>query len=305
MSAGMRLKGRVALVTGAGNGIGKATALQMASEGAALVVNDLGTSIEGEGHSAGPADDTVAQIIEAGGTAVANYDSIAEHEGCRQAVACATETYGSCDIVIANAGAFSKTAQLGLRSDDETWSKLVNLYLGQKFWLTREALPGMLERGWGRVIFATSEIARGTQNNPLGATVLSGGIGMMRDLANTHRSSGVTFNCFAPSAATRTYELYMEQLEAGHLTGKDREALLALPRLAGPKYIAPMLTWLCTEAGTAVTGEVFSLGGGNICQWTALRDGVQLVKGDPDIPGLWTLDELSEQLPKRLVPSAG
>ena len=304
MTSGKRLKGRVALVTGAGNGIGKATALQLASEGAAVVVNDLGTSIEGEGHSFGPANDTVAQIIAVGGSAVANYDSIAEPEGCKRAVAFAIDTFDACDIVIANAGALLKTAQQGINSDDETWFKLVNLYLGQKFWLTREALPGMLERGWGRVIFATSEIARGTQKNPLGAAVLSGGIGMMRDLAATHAGSGVTFNCYAPSAATRTYELYMEQLDAGLLIGKDREALLALPRLAGPEYVAPMLTWLCSEAGARVTGEVFSLGGGNICQWAALQDGVRLVKQDAGGPGLWTLDELSEQLLKRLAPSA-
>lgn len=269
-----------------------------------MVVNDLGTNVEGAGHSSGPADGTVAEIVAAGGAAVANYDSIAEHEGCRRAVACATDTYGSCDIVIANAGALSKTAQMGLSSDDETWSQLVNLYLGQKFWLSREALPGMLERGWGRIIFATSEIARGTQKNPLGAAVMSGGIAMMRDLAATHFASGVTFNCYAPSAATRTYELYMEQLEAGLLTGKDREQLLALPRLAGPEHIAPMLTWLCSDAGAAVTGEVFSLAGGSICQWTRAQDGVRLVKADAGGPGLWTLDELSAQLPKHLVPSA-
>ena len=303
MATQQRLQGRVALVTGAGNGIGKAVALQMAGEGAAVVVNDLGTNVEGEGHSSAPADGTVAEIVAAGGRAVANYDSIAEHEGCSRAVACATDTYGSCDIVIANAGALSKTAQMGLSSDDETWSQLVNLYLGQKFWLSREALPGMLERGWGRIIFATSEIARGTQKNPLGATVLSGGIAMMRDLAMTHLGSGVTFNCYAPSAATRTYEMYMEQIEAGLITGKDREQLLALPRLAGPEHVAPMITWLCCDAAAAVTGEVFSLGGGSICQWTRAQDGVRLIKAGAGGPGLWTLDELTEQLPKSLVPS--
>lgn len=300
-----RLHGRVALVTGAGNGIGKAVALQLAGEGAAVVVNDLGTNVEGEGHNSGPADGTVAEIITAGGMAVASYDSIAEHEGCSRAVACATETYGSCDIVVANAGALSKTANLGLSSDDESWSKLLNLYLGQKFWLSREAVPAMLEKGWGRVIFATSEIARGTQKNPLGATVLSGGIGMMRDLANTHRGSGVTFNCYAPGAATRTYDLFREQIKLGMIAGTDADQILSLPRPPGPEFIAPMITWLCSDAGADVTGEVFGLSGGSICQWAPLQDKFRLVKAGSGGPALWTLDELDNVLPQHLGTPAG
>ena len=161
----------------------------------------------------------------------------------------------------------------------------------------------MLERGWGRVIFATSEIARGTQKNPLGATVLSGGIGMMRDLATAHRGSGVTFNCYAPGAATRTYDLFKEQIEAGLVAGKDAEQMLSHPRPPGPEFIAPMITWLCSDAGAEVTGEVFGLSGGSICQWTAPQDRVRLVKADAAGPGLWTLDELNDLLPQHLVPS--
>ncbi len=76
-----------------------------------------------------------------------------------------------------------------------------------------------------------------------------------------------------------------------------------MPRLAGPECVAPMITWLCSDDGAAVTGEVFSLSGGSICQWTKPHDGVRLVKADAGGAGLWTLDELSEQLPKCLVPS--
>ena len=125
----------------------------------------------------------------------------------------------------------------------------------------------------------------------------------MRDLATTHRGSGVTFNCYAPGAATRTYERFMQQIEAGLVAGKTPELIASLPRPAGPEFVAPMITWLCSDAGAGVTGEVFSLSGGTLCQWTSLQDSVRLVKANADGPGLWTLDELDKLLPEHLVRS--
>ena len=205
------MQGRTALVTGAGNGIGRAIALLLAAEGASVVVNDLGTDEFGEGTSRAAADGTVAEIVAAGGVAVANYDSVAEMDGCTRAVQAADDAFGACDVVVGNAGALLHST---LESGEEAWHRLVDLYLGQKLWLARAALPSMLERGWGRFVFATSEIARGTQANPLGAAVFSGDIGVARDLAITHRGRGVTFNCYAPGAATRLFEVYRSQIDA-------------------------------------------------------------------------------------------
>jgi NAD(P)-dependent dehydrogenase (short-subunit alcohol dehydrogenase family) len=298
-----RLQGRAALVTGAGNGIGKNVALALAAEGASVVVNDLGTDVQGDGTSSAAADGTVAEIEAAGGTAVANYDSIAESAGCKRAVQTAIENFGSCDIVIANAGALLDASSLGLRAGDDSWQRLLNLYLGQKFWLSREAVPGMLERGWGRVLFATSEIGRGTQKNPLGAVAMSGGIGMIRDLGAQHRGSGVTFNAYAPAAATRTYELFKDQIEAGLTASGIPEEELAAHHLPGPEFIAPMITWLCTDAAADVTGEVFSLSGGTIARWSRMEDVSTLVNSQGGAAAKWSLDDLDKLAVKHLFPA--
>lgn len=297
-----RLEGKVALVTGSGNGIGKEVALRLAAEGAAVVVNDLGTDVVGEGRSSAAADGTVAEIIAAGGKAVANYDSIAEPEGCANAVRTAVETFGACDIVIANAGALVKGTLAGIHADDESWYKLLNLYLGQKFWLSRAAVPAMAERGWGRVVFATSEIARGTQANPLGAAVLNGGIGLAHDLANQYRDSGVTFNCYAPAAGTRTFDLFKADMdEALRAQGVPEDQIEGFS-LPPADRVAPMIAWLCTDAAADVTGEVFALRGTEITRWTHEADGPSMVK-EGDEQGIWTLDELDELVPTRLTPN--
>ena len=209
-----RLTGRTALVTGSGNGIGKELALRLAAEGAHVVVNDLGTSAMGEGRSSQAADDTVAAIVAAGGSAVPNYDSIAEQEGCENAVRTAVDAFGACDIVVANAGAVVQGALAGLQADDRSWRLMIDLYLSQKLWLARAAVPLMVERGWGRMLFATSEIARGTQANPIGAAVMNGSIGLSHDLAHQYQGTGLTFNSYAPSAGTRTFDLYKDQMDA-------------------------------------------------------------------------------------------
>jgi NAD(P)-dependent dehydrogenase (short-subunit alcohol dehydrogenase family) len=297
---GDRLKGRTALVTGAGNGIGKAIAHLLAAEGAAVVVNDLGTSVQGEGKASEAADGTVAEIEALGGTAVANYDSVADPDGCVSAVATAVDTFGACDIVIANAGALIEGAFAGVRATDETWQKLLSLYLGQKFWLVRAAVPAMLERGWGRVLFASSEIARGTQANPLGAAVFSGAIGMAHDLGTQYRDSGVTFNCYAPGAATRTFDLYKTQMDDALRAQGIPEDQWAEHYLPPADRIAPMVVWLCTDAGASVNGEVFNVSGGKVQRWSHLPQGATLVK-EGDERGLWSLEELDALVPTRLM----
>ncbi|RNL62830.1 SDR family NAD(P)-dependent oxidoreductase [Nocardioides marmoriginsengisoli] len=295
-----RLTGRTALVTGSGNGIGRDLALRLASEGANVVVNDLGTSVLGEGASSEAADRTVAEIREAGGTAVASYDSIAEPAGCVNAVQTAVDAFGACDIVVANAGAVVQGALAGIQADDAAWNKMLNLYLGQKFWLARAAVPLMVERGWGRMLFATSEIARGTQASAVAAAVMNGSIGISHDLANQYRGSGLTFNSYAPSAGTRTFDLYKVEMDEALRAQGVAEDDFGSFYLPPANLIAPMLTWLCTDAAKDVTGEVFAVGGSNVTRWTHVVDGPSILKnGDPH--ALWTLEELDAAVPAELL----
>ncbi len=130
----VRLKGRVALVTGAGNGIGQACAVALASHGASVVVNDLGTDEFASGRSSTAADGTVDTIRAAGGTAVANYDSVADAAGCAAAVQTAVDKFGQLDIVVGCAGAIIDGT---LAADDDTYLRFMSLFLHQKFWLAR------------------------------------------------------------------------------------------------------------------------------------------------------------------------
>ncbi len=158
----------------------------------------------------------------------------------------------------------------------------------------------MLERGWGRVLFATSEIARGRQANPLGAAVFSGGIGLARDLAYQHRDSGVTFNCYAPGAATRLFEVYRSQIDEGMRARGVPADEWGKYYLPPPECVAPMVTWLCTEAGGGFTGEVFNIAGGTVARWSHMTVIGSLVK-DGDERGVWSLDELDALVPSRLL----
>ena len=200
--------------------------------------------------------------------------------------------------MVANAGAVMDGA---LDSSDEAWQRLVSLYLSQKFWLARAALPSMVEQGWGRFVFATSEIARGTQANPLGAAVFSGGIGLARDLATTHRGSGVTFNCYAPGAATRLFEVYRSQIDDGLRASGVPPEQWAQFYLPPPECVAPIVVWLCTDAAAGVSGEVFGTAGGTLGRWSHYEIQASMVKAGADPNPVWSLDELDAHVPARLV----
>jgi NAD(P)-dependent dehydrogenase (short-subunit alcohol dehydrogenase family) len=294
-----RLKGRVALVTGAGNGIGRACALALARHGASVVVNDLGTDEFASGRSSEAADSAVAAIRDDGGTATANYGSVADAQGCADAVQTAVDTYGQLDIVVGCAGAIIDGT---LAADDETYQRFMALFLHQKFWLARAALPGMVERGWGRIITTTSHGATGLLGQPIFAAAMGGVISMTRAIAYENATTGVTANCLSPGGATRLHAVsrpMFEQLRAdGVISEDDWEDYVNTPP---PEYVAPIVAWLCSDAADGVTGQVMHAAGGEVGTWNRYEIDHMAYRGDHRSNPPWTLDELDHIVPRALI----
>jgi len=294
-----RLKGRVALVTGAGNGIGQACAEALGRHGAAVVVNDLGTDEYAQGRSSDAADSTVETIRAAGGTASANYDSVADSAGCAAAVQTAIDEYGQLDIVVGCAGAIVDGT---LGADDETYQRFMALFLHQKFWLARAALPGMIERGWGRLVTTTSHGATGLLGQPIFAAAMGGVLSMTRAIAYENAGTGVTANCLSPGGATRLHAVsrpMFEKLRAdGVISEDDWESYVNTPP---PEYVAPIVAWVCSDAADGVTGQVFHAAGGELGRWNRYEVDRLMYRGDHREHPPWTLDDLDKLVPKMLL----
>jgi NAD(P)-dependent dehydrogenase (short-subunit alcohol dehydrogenase family) len=298
-TATRRLEGRVALVTGAGNGIGQACAESLGAHGAAVVVNDLGTDEFATGRTTSAADTTVEAIRAGGGTAEANYDSVATSEGCSNAVHQAVEEFGHLDIVVGCAGAIIDGS---LRADDAAYERFMALFLSQKFWLARAALPAMRERGWGRLVTTTSHGATGALGMPIFAAAMGGVISLTKAIAHEHRGTGVTANCLAPGAATRLHAVnrrnFEHMLATGVITEEDWQSYLDTPP---PEYVAPIVSWLCTDAAAEVTGEVFHATGGTVGVWSSYHETRSIYRGHHSEAPPWTLAELDRLVPRALL----
>jgi NAD(P)-dependent dehydrogenase (short-subunit alcohol dehydrogenase family) len=248
MADEIRFDGRVAVITGAGSGLGRSYALELARRGARVVVNDLGGTTDGKGSSHSAADQTVAQIRAAGGEAVTSYDSVATPAGGSAIVARALEAFGQVDIVINNAGILR----------DKTFPKLewadldavLDVHLRGAFYVTQPAFKVMKERGYGRILMTASGagvFGNFGQSN-YGAAKM-GLVGLANVLAEEGRKYDIKVNVIAPIAQTR-------------LTG-DLMANLKLD--LGPELVMPLSCYLVSEA-CELTHEIFSVGGGRFAR---------------------------------------
>jgi NAD(P)-dependent dehydrogenase (short-subunit alcohol dehydrogenase family) len=237
--ADLRFDGRVAVVTGAGRGLGRSYALLLASAGAKVVVNDPGSDLTGDGTDAGPADDVVREIVAAGGQAVASTDSVSIPAGGKAIIDAALDNYGRIDILIHNAGIVRGASLKEMSYED--FDAVLDVHLRGAFHVVRPAFPTMCDAGYGRIVL-TSSIGGlyGNHNVANYAAAKAGMIGLSNVAALEGAADGVTCNVIVPAAVTRMAE------------GIDTSAYPPM----GPEFVAPVVAWLAHE-NCSVTGEVF------------------------------------------------
>lgn len=281
---GDRLKGKVAIVTGAGRGIGRGEALALASEGAKVVVNDLGGARDGTGASTSPADEVVAEIKKLGGEAVANHDSVTTLQGAENIVKTAMDSFGKVDILVNNAGILRDRMVFNMSEED--WDLVLKVHLFGHFYTIRAVSPFFRQQRYGRII-NTSSIAglyATTYGQANYGAAKEGIVGLTRKVARDMGRYGVTCNCIRPTAGTRlTLSEEMKKARAEDITKLEQ---------IKPEDIAPLVVWLASDDAANVNGRVFYVQTGRIGLYSEPVMEKQLVKA-----GGWTIDELFNFMP--------
>jgi NAD(P)-dependent dehydrogenase (short-subunit alcohol dehydrogenase family) len=294
---GVFCEGRIAIVTGAGRGIGRAHALALAAAGASVVVNDVGTGLDGEGSSSGPAADVVAEIHAAGGRAVANAEDISDWSGSQRMIESAIAEFGGLDVLINNAGVLRDRMLVNMTEAE--WDTVIRVHLRGTFATSRWAAAywrGRAKAGQindARIINTTS--VTGLFGNPgqsnYGAA--KAGIAALSLIAAEELAPyGVTVNAISPGARTR---MTRGDAPAG---APGEEGAAEGFDVRDPTNVPPLVVWLASARSSGVTGRVFGVRGGSVSVVEGWHTGPM-----KDVGRRWTLQELDEAVP-RLVADA-
>ncbi|HEU5213169.1 MAG TPA: SDR family oxidoreductase [Gaiellaceae bacterium] len=288
------LEGKVAIVTGAGRGIGREHALALAAAGASVVVNDLGGSVAGEGSDATPAQTVVNEIVAAGGKAVANYDDVSDFAAAEHMIERAVERYGRLDILINNAGILRDRMLVNMSEDE--WDAVISVHLKGHFAPLRHAAAYWRERSKGgdevrgRVINTSSPSGVFGNVGQANYGAAKAGIAALTVIgAQELGRYGVTVNCLAPNARTRMTEMTFGGLEAPE-DGFDP---------LDPGNMSPLVVALCADEAQDITGQVFFVWGGSVNVLVPWEAG-ELFASDAK----WDADELLARLRERFPEGA-
>lgn len=269
---GELLRDRVVLITGAGNGIGRAHALACAREGARVVVNDLGGARDGKGASSAAADAVVEEIRAMGGDAIANADSVTDPEGCRRMVQVALDRWGRLDVLVNNAGILRD--RTFAKMSDEEWDTVLAVHLKGTYNTIKAALPALQARGGAIVNTSSVSGLIGNFGQSNYGAAKAGIYALTRVLAIELQRAGITVNAVAPIAKTRMTE---------DLERVDQEWL--------PEHISPVVVFLASELGRNVTGRIFGVAGPRIYGYQMMTS-----KGVTKDGELWTAEEIAGRM---------
>jgi NAD(P)-dependent dehydrogenase (short-subunit alcohol dehydrogenase family) len=293
---GDRLKGKVAIVTGAGRGIGRGEAILLAKEGAKVVVNDLGGGPDGSGAGASPADEVVKEIKGLGGEAVANYDSVATTEGGENIIKTALDAFGRLDILVNNAGILRD--RMIFNMTPEEWDIIMKVHLYGHFNCTKPACVVFRQQRSGHIINTASEAGLGNMGQANYSAAKEGIVGFTRTVARDMGKYGATCNCIRPRAATRL--TVSPELQAA--MDRARAQGTAMPIEAGvdiskldPDAIAPFVVYLATDEAANINGRTFLLTAGQVSLYTEPVAEKTIYKD-----GMWSVDELATVIPATL-----
>ncbi|ODV09697.1 MAG: 3-hydroxyacyl-CoA dehydrogenase [Rubrivivax sp. SCN 70-15] len=290
MNRGTMLQGKVAVVTGSGRGIGRDIALQMAAQGAKIVVNDIGASVSGEGNDASPGQQVVDEVKAAGGAAALSTDSVSEWNSAHKIVQCALDHFGRIDVVVNNAGILRDRMFFSMSLDE--WKAVIDVHLNGCFYVSRAAAPHFKSQQSGAYVHMTSTsglIGNLGQAN-YGAAKL-GIVALSRSIAGDMKRYNVRSNCISPFAWSR-------MIGSIPTDTPEQQARVAKLQKLDTAQIAPVAAFLASDAAAEVTAQIFAVRGNEIFLMSQPRPlrGMHTAEG-------WTPETIAERVLPAMKPN--
>ncbi|MBI4332958.1 MAG: SDR family oxidoreductase [Chloroflexi bacterium] len=292
---GELLKGKAAVITGGGGGLGRAIAVLMAEEGAKLVINDIGGAKDGSGASTSPADQTAEEVRKRGGEAISNYDSIVNFAAAERLIQACVQKYGKIDILVNLAG--NLRDRMIWNMAEEEFDAVIAVHLKGSWNTSRHACAVMRQQRFGRIINTSSRVAFGNPGQSNYSSAKAGLIGLTMTVAREMGRYGVTCNAFMPLAATRfsaTTEVAASK-DKRAASGIQSQVQLGEIELPPPDDVAPLVVYLASDAAANVNGQVFFACGNEITHWSMPQ-----AKKSIFAAGRWKVSDLAETFPNTL-----